>query len=99
MKRQQAIGLAAAQAAARCGARNRRGCPCAGAAMRNGRCRLHGGLSTGPRTPEGLERSRKARLKHGNRSADVREAARMRGEARRALKELDVLIRSAITGR
>ena len=26
------------------------------------RCRLHGGLSTGPHTPEGLERCRKAKL-------------------------------------
>jgi hypothetical protein len=33
--------------------------------MKNGRCRHHGGKSTGPRTPEGLERSRKANLKHG----------------------------------
>jgi hypothetical protein len=33
--------------------------------MKNGRCKFHGGLSTGPRTPEGLERSRRARWKHG----------------------------------
>ena len=46
----------------RCGARTKRtGRPCRGPAMRNGRCRLHGGLSTGPRTPEGLARSRRAR--------------------------------------
>ena len=32
--------------------------------MANGRCRMHGGKSTGPRTAEGLERPRKARLKH-----------------------------------
>ena len=37
--------------------------------MPNGRCRFHGGPSTGPRTPEGLERSRKARWKHGRYSA------------------------------
>ena len=37
--------------------------------MANGRCRMHGGPSTGPRTPEGLERSRRARWKHGDRSA------------------------------
>jgi hypothetical protein len=51
--------------ARRCGARNRRGTGCACPAMPNGRCRLHGGLSTGPRTQEGLERSRRARWKHG----------------------------------
>ena len=33
--------------------------------MKNGRCRMHGGKSTGPRTPEGRERSRRANLKHG----------------------------------
>ena len=40
--------------------------------MPNGRCRLHGGLSTGPRTPGGLARSRRSRWKHGARSARVR---------------------------
>lgn len=55
--------------APRCGARTRRGTPCRAPAMANGRCRMHGGKSTGPRTAEGLERSRKARLKHGHYSA------------------------------
>jgi hypothetical protein len=31
----------------------------------NGRCKVHGGKSTGPRTPEGLERGRRANWKHG----------------------------------
>ena len=47
-----------------CGARCRDGHPCAAPAVwcaatrrpRNGRCRMHGGLSTGPRTVEGRER-------------------------------------------
>lgn len=51
--------------APRCGAKNRRGTPCRCPAMKNGRCRLHGGLSTGPRTAEGLERMRLANTKHG----------------------------------
>ncbi len=38
-------------------------------AMANGRCRLHGGLSTGPRTAEGRARCARARLKHGAYSA------------------------------
>ena len=42
----------------RCGARTRAGCCCRQPAMANGRCRMHGGLSTGPRTPEGLARCR-----------------------------------------
>ncbi|AXE31625.1 hypothetical protein DK842_18005 [Chromobacterium phragmitis] len=33
---------------AHCGAKTRSGKPCAGAAMKNGRCRMHGGRSTGP---------------------------------------------------
>src|SRR5215472_8000860 len=50
--------LLKANAAPRCGARSKRtGKPCRGAAMPNGRCKFHGGKSTGPRTPEGLERS------------------------------------------
>lgn len=51
--------------APRCGAKTRRKTPCKAPAMANGRCRLHGGKSTGPRTPEGLERSRNANYKHG----------------------------------
>ncbi len=66
-------------AARRCGAHTRCGGSCRQPAMPNGRCRLHGGLSTGPRTPAGLARSRRARWKHGARSAEVtalRRAAR-----------------------
>jgi hypothetical protein len=58
-------------AAPRCGAHIRCGGECRQPAMRSGRCRLHGGLSTGPRTPAGLARSRRARWKHGARSAEV----------------------------
>ncbi len=34
---------------------------------------MHGGGSTGPRTPEGLARLRAARTTHGNRTAEARE--------------------------
>ena len=51
--------------AARCGAKNRRGTTCRCPAMPNGRCRLHGGLSTGPKTLVGIERIRQAVTKHG----------------------------------
>ena len=51
--------------APRCGAKNRRGLPCRCPAMRNGRCRLHGGLSSGPKTKDGIERIRKSATKHG----------------------------------
>ncbi len=55
--------------APRCGAKTRKGTTCRAPAMANGRCRMHGGKSTGPRTSEGLERSKKANLKHGYYSA------------------------------
>ena len=51
--------------APRCGARTRRGTRCQCPAMRNGRCRLHGGLSTGPRTAAGIEAIQRAHMKHG----------------------------------
>ncbi len=35
----------------RCGARTRQGGACGHFAMKNGRCRYHGGKSTGPRKP------------------------------------------------
>jgi len=33
--------------------------------MADGRCRLHGGRGTGPKTPAGIERIRQAVTKHG----------------------------------
>lgn len=82
-------GLLAANTVPRCGARRRcNGQPCRAPAMANGRCHKHGGASTGPRTAEGLERCRRARWKHGGRAAEVREAARARGEARRLIAAL-----------
>jgi hypothetical protein len=48
-----------------CGARTRAGGPCRMPAMANGRCRMHGGLSTGPRTPEGMARMIAAKTTHG----------------------------------
>jgi hypothetical protein len=41
--------------------------------MQNGRCRLHGGASTGPRTAEGVERIRAAQTKHGAYGAKARK--------------------------
>jgi hypothetical protein len=72
--------LLKANAAPRCGARSKRtGKPCRSAAMANGRCKLHGGKSTGPRTPEGLERSRRANWKHGHFSRQAKaERSRLR---------------------
>jgi hypothetical protein len=84
--------LLKANAAPRCGARSKRtGEPCQGAAMPNGRCKFHGGKSTGPRTPEGLERSRRANWKHGHFS---REAKAEQSRLRAALLALSDLCKS-----
>jgi len=41
-----------------CGARNRRGLPCqCKLLLRGNKCKFHGGMSTGPKTPEGKERA------------------------------------------
>jgi hypothetical protein len=42
----------------RCGARRKRdGQPCIARPLANGRCKLHGGMSTGPNTAEGRARA------------------------------------------
>ena len=53
----------------RCLAKTRRATLCQKPAIKGrGRCQLHGGKSTGPRTPEGKARSIAAHTKHGRRS-------------------------------
>lgn len=49
---------------ARCGARTRQGTPCKNGRMPNGRCRMHGGRSTGA-TEAGRRRISEANWKHG----------------------------------
>lgn len=73
--------------AARCGAKTRRGTPCQCPAMANGRCRLHGGLSTGPKTAAGIERIRRAVTKHGYYSKSATEERRQGRAELRALRE------------
>lgn len=69
--------------APRCGAVTRRKTHCMAPAMKNGRCRMHGGMSTGPRTLIGQERSRSANFKHGEYSSETRTLIQ---EMRRLLK-------------
>ena len=76
--------------APRCGAKTRGGTPCRTAAMPNGRCRMHGGKSTGPRTPEGIQRIRASRTKHGRYSA---AAIAHRRKARSVIRAIRVLLR------
>jgi hypothetical protein len=69
-------------AAPRCGARTRRGTSCEAPALRGKRrCRLHRGLSTGPKTAAGLARIQVANTKHGRYSAEYRVV-------RRAIRDL-----------
>ena len=50
----------------RCGAKTRQGTPCQRPAnKRNGRCRLHGGASSGPRTAEGRAKIAAANTTNG----------------------------------
>jgi len=79
----------------RCLAKTRRGTECQRAAYKhNGRCRLHGGLSTGARTPEGLQRISEANIKHGRQTKDRLEAQRHAAEVgRRVMGELKRLER------
>ena len=86
------ITLPLAQASPRCGARTRSGGAFRSAAMPNGRCRLHGGKSTGPKTRAGLERMRQSKITHGNYTEESRRAMRLirelAAEARRTAGEL-----------
>jgi len=69
---------------ARCGAKTRQKTLCKQPAMKNGRCRLHGGKSTGPKTKTGKEKCRKARLIHGYYS---QPSIVKRKKARKMIKE------------
>ena len=74
----------------RCLAKTRKGTPCQRPAFKhNGRCSLHGGLSTGARTAEGLKRISGANLKHGKYTKDKLEAQRYAAKVgRRTLAKL-----------
>lgn len=69
-----------------CGARSKQAShrPCCQPAMANGKCRLHGGKSTGPRTEEGRQKIALANTKHGRYS---RESIIQRKEMREFMKE------------
>jgi len=85
---------------ARCGAKTRRGTECQRPAYKqNGRCGLHGGQSTGAKTPEGLQRISEANLKHGRYTKDKlerkRRAAEVGRECRAKLKIIEQRLRNA----
>jgi hypothetical protein len=75
--------------APRCGARTRQGSSCQAPAMSNGRCRMHGGKSTG--APKGNQN----RLKHGRYTAKAvamrRAVATLMHETRTLLRRVEGL--------
>ena len=75
----------------RCGAKTRSGVPCAKAPMEGKRrCRLHGGLSTGPKTPAGRAAISAANTKHGRYKSWREKQAKeryYRGEIKRVMHE------------
>ena len=84
----------------RCGAKTRRKTSCQSPAMANGRCRLHGGLSTGPRTAAGIERIRRANTRHGWRSQAARaERIRSRKLIQQSRATLDELAAKLAQGK
>jgi hypothetical protein len=82
----------------KCGAKTRKGTPCGALAMPNGRCRFHGGRSTGPRTREGLESMRQSKITHGKYTAEVianrHEMAQFRRQCRGILAEARAYLQS-----
>jgi hypothetical protein len=78
----------------RCEAKTRTGTPCQRPAkLPVGRCRLHGGASTGPRTEDGLKRLGESKTKHGRFTKSERKKAKQISEKgrkiRKELKELE----------
>jgi hypothetical protein len=78
----------------RCGAKTGKGTPCKRPAkLPVGRCRLHGGASTGPRGKDGLQRLTTARTTHGRYTKHKRAIAKQRAvvgrQMRAELKELE----------
>ena len=70
----------------RCLAKTRRGTECQRPAITGaGRCRLHGGRSTGPRTEEGRARIAAANTKHGRKTKERLAEAKARAQANREI--------------
>ena len=71
----------------RCLAKTRKGTLCQSPAYKhNGRCRLHGGLSTGAKTSAGLKRISDANLKHGRSTKEKIDAQKKSAALGRKVK-------------
>jgi hypothetical protein len=78
----------------RFGAKTRQGTGCQRPAnKKNGRCRLHGGASTGPKTNEGRARISEANMRHGKytkvKLEKRRENAAKGREIRKELRQME----------
>ena len=70
----------------RCLAKTRRSTPCQKPAITGkGRCQLHGGRSTGPKTAEGLKRLAELNTVHGQRTKERRAEAKALAQANREI--------------
>ena len=70
----------------RCLAKTRRGTPCQKPAITGkGRCQLHGGRSTGPKTAKGLKRLAELNTVHGQRTKERRAEAKALAQANREI--------------
>ena len=78
----------------RCEARTRKGTLCQRpGSKQNGRCKFHGGRSTGPRTEDGLARLTASKTTHGRTTKAERAKAKQRAvvgrQVMRKLKEIE----------
>jgi len=78
----------------RCEAITRKGTPCQRPGNKvNGRCKLHGGRSTGPTTKDGMARLTASKTTHGRTKKAERAKSKHRAEVgrqvRRELKEIE----------
>ena len=82
----------------RCGAKTRSGAPCKNPAVKGkARCRMHGGRSSGAKTPEGLAKMRALHWKHGRATTEAKAEARRRAQVGREIRaELKEIEREAI---
>lgn len=84
----------------RCGARTRSGTPCKNPAVRGKRrCRMHGGRSTGAKTPEGLAKLRDQHWKHGRSTTAAKAEAKRRAQVGREVRaELRSIEKELVAG-